>query len=340
MSPYEYYRKIRIDEVMSRHDSQIDFLINNTFRALFISLIRPIIKFVRRGIKGFKYMSLHSRIQPQKPRGKYNSDSKVVVEIGQYRACIKREGSFIDAISHKVTIGSNNHKVIFFHAYYIEEAMIILDMLNDFWDYDIVITSPFDSIIGHGRLNAIGDRLYTIKVPNHGRDVFPFLASINIIDISKYDYFIKIHTKRSQHLDDKGEWFKRSMMYLIGSNRVSDRIFDLMEPFSSVPVLLGEKVLPIQDHLANNIYWMEELIPEDLNSISNVFIPGTMFIGNANFLDHLREHRLEEYIFEQENMQLDGCAMHAIERYFGYVSQKYKGLCMPLEEFSFRYYYD
>lgn len=335
MSPYEYYKQIRFEDNLSKHEQQIEFLTNHTFRALVLSVIRPLYIIFRGG----KYLKLRHRTIAQEPRGKYPSESFAIVDNIQNDFIIRKKGTFSSCKNKGKLINTKNNKIIFIHAYYKSEAESLFNIISHFEDYDIVVTSPFDFIFDNVTLNKISNRLVRIKIPNHGRDVYPFLSSLNLIDINKYKSFIKIHTKKSQHLSDKGVWFTKNVKYLLGNKDITDHVLDYISSMH-IPIVTGESTLHIDDHYKTNKFWMNELIPEVQNLGEYSFIPGTMFLGNGIFLKLIRDRHLEDYIFEDENMQLDGCAMHAIERYFGYLAQSNSGICSSLEEFSFRYLHD
>ncbi|EGR5464101.1 hypothetical protein COR23_16645 [Vibrio cholerae] len=100
--------------------------------------------------------------------------------------------------------------------------------------------------------------------------------------------------------------------------------------------LYGVETLPIQDHLNNNFFWMKELIGDGYENIEAKFIPGTMFIGSAKFLNKLASKKLYHLNIETENAQLDGCCVHALERYFGYLTLVFGGECSTIESLALK----
>ncbi|HCD8850832.1 TPA: hypothetical protein NF038_004819, partial [Escherichia coli] len=146
-----------------------------------------------------------------------------------------------------------------------------------------------------------------------------------------YSHFVKLHTKKSKHLRDKGRWFRLNVEFLIGNKSVTDKIFQLMP--DNAPIILGESVLEIQDHLENNVHWLAFLLAKDPSCIDSKFIPGTMFLGTGSFLRLVKSLNLHRYKIEKEAGQLDGCCVHAMERYFGYLASVHGGNCDALEAF-------
>ena len=164
-------------------------------------------------------------------------------------------------------------------------------------------------------------------MPNNGRDVAPFYYSLKCIDISRYIGFIKVHTKRSSHLRSGSDWFFQNINLLLGNKFFSDAVINSLGNTS--PSLFGYSKIKLMDHYSNNKHWLDFLLPDltasDLNE--HYFIPGTMFIGNSNFLEAFSLFNFLSYQLEPEDGQLDGCFIHSVERYVGYLCSSGGGQC-------------
>jgi lipopolysaccharide biosynthesis protein len=201
----------------------------------------------------------------------------------------------------------------------------ILDKLDQFTDYDLMLTTPIPAIRDRFLTRFDPGRSACFLAANVGRDVLPFLQLLAFADLSIYQHFIKIHTKRSSHLSNGDKWFSRNVEVLIGDKRMTERIFDLIDP--SRPGIYGLECKPLRDHYRSNRHWLKFLLP-DRHCYSNArFIPGTMFAGSAEFLRRLAALNLHLHHFEGERGQLDGCLIHALERYFGYFARAGGGEC-------------
>lgn len=324
MQPYLYYRIVKLEKDILLANQKIERLTKNKFNFFkFFSHFK-------------EKIDIHMRTRPQEPCGKHSEKNIFnLIKKENYIYLLSNDNECID-VTDEINYVSSNRKIVFLHAYYIEETRYILEMLMKFPNYDIFFTSSVDEILRMPELDFFSDRLIKFKVGNHGRDVFPFLISLQLLNLNKYDSFIKLHSKRSQHLLDEGAWFKNSVNMLVGDYNITNLLLDfLKEEYSHKSVLLGDCTFRISDHYKTNKYWMNELISEDVESSLSSFIPGTMFIGNVNFLSLIKQKNLHLYIIEDEARQLDGCAIHAIERYFGYISEKNEGLCQSLVKFSY-----
>lgn len=224
---------------------------------------------------------------------------------------------------------AGSKKLILVHAFYEDEARIIFGKLKDFTDYDLLLTSPKPAIQAEFLSQFPRPRADAILLPNHGRDIIPFLLTAAYLDLSPYDYFIKIHTKRSTHLTYGGDWFWMNLESLVGNKQMTDKFLSHIDP--SKPSIYGVQTRPLHDHYRNNRPWLTELMQTNPRQIRADFIPGTMFAGSAEFLRLLASKNLHLHKPEPEAGQLDGCFIHALERYFGFLAQSHGGQCATIE---------
>jgi hypothetical protein len=226
---------------------------------------------------------------------------------------------------------SGNDRIIFIHAFYEREAQIIFDRLDAYADYDLVLTTAVPAIREAFLARFSPSRAVCVEVPNQGRDVLPFLLALNVLDLQRYRYFIKVHTKRSQHLNDGGLWFRLNLAFLLGDCAISNAFLALLD--ADRPSLYGLESMPIQDHLENNRYWLEALLGGKVEQAQGLFIPGSMFMGTGALLQILAARRFDTYPMEAEDGQLDGTLAHALERYLGWLAKDQGGECLDIESF-------
>ncbi|WP_070968023.1 rhamnan synthesis F family protein [Vibrio sonorensis] len=333
MNLNDYIKIVELTERIEKSERDLNFIINHPFRFLARSIFYPLINIKKRIINLKNRSDIYSRTRPMPVTEKYETKNFFSIESISdriYKLEIANNGQEVE--NFKVEFKTGNKKIIFVHAYYEDEAVEIIDNISKFIDYDIVVSTPFDSIAELFERNMDNDRLVVVKFPNHGRDIFPFLISIKLVDLDRYACFIKIHTKRSEHLNDKGDWFKRNIRLLVGNKSISDRLLSTVVPETCT--LVGVEKFPIQDHLENNMPWLSHLVGSKVESVKSYFIPGTMFFGTRSFLKLLDEMNLHLYKFEEENSQLDGCCIHSLERYFGHLTRVNKGECLTIEELA------
>jgi hypothetical protein len=227
-------------------------------------------------------------------------------------------------------LSSGNRKLVILHAFYGDEATAIFQKLDGLADYDLMLTTPVPAIRDQFLDRFDPARSICFLVPNVGRDVLPFLLLLAFADLSRYSHFVKMHTKRSPHLTEGSSWFSSNMEILIGNKKMTDAMFDLIEPTRTG--IYGVESRTLRDHFRNNRHWLEALLQKKGRDCQGIFIPGTMFVGSAEFLRRLAALQLHLHRFEKEKGQLDGCLVHALERYFGYLAQSTGGECRSFDD--------
>jgi lipopolysaccharide biosynthesis protein len=233
------------------------------------------------------------------------------------------------------SLPSGNRKLIIFHAFYEDEANAIMDKLDQFTDDDLMLTTPIPAIRDRFLARFDPRRSASFLVPNLGRDVLPFLSLLAFQDLSNYQHFVKIHTKRSSHLSHGGKWFSANVEVLVGDHCMTDRIFELID--TRRPSIYGLESGPMTDHFRNNRRWLTYLLRDQARNLKARFIPGTMFAGSGEFLRQLAGLNLHLHRFEEEKGQLDGCLVHALERYFGHFAQTHGGECATFDSLVSRH---
>lgn len=230
---------------------------------------------------------------------------------------------------------SGSHdRIIFVHAFYEPEAEEIFLQLDEYANYDLILTTS-SSVIRDVFLKRYSRRrALCVVVPNQGRDILPFLLALTIVDLPHYQYFIKIHTKRSGHRADGKSWFRMNLKFLLGAHEISDRLFSLIN--ASKPSIYGVECLSIQDHFENNYRWMRVLLGRSINAEGGQFIAGSMFMGTGEFLRKVAQKDLLRYQMEPEYGKLDGTLAHALERYFGWLAGNEGGECSTIESYLLR----
>lgn len=329
-----YFEVLRLTIQFQEYKSKTDFIINHPWRLFLLASY----KFLRRFHNYLNRHAINKLVVSNKPSGSYTDDTflRLKKENNNYQFLIEDVNCSSEELKDNsgiisLSLNTGNSKVIFIHAFYHDEAIYIYDKLSTFTDYDIIITSPHIEILNEARKRFGTDRVIGFITPNHGRDVMPFLMSLKFLELHNYTHFVKLHTKKSKHLRDKGRWFKLNIEFLIGNKAVTDRLFSLMQ--DDAPKIFGESVLEIHDHLENNIHWLSYLLADDPTRIHSKFVPGTMFLGTGSFLRLVKAMNLQRYKIEKEAGQLDGCCVHALERYFGYLASKHSGCCKSIENF-------
>lgn len=234
----------------------------------------------------------------------------------------KKETYFISEVDNGVKY---SNFAIIIHLFYIENWGYFktkLDQISDVEIFDLYITMPqgksdFISEIQKSYPNV---KLYI--VPNHGRDVLPFLKIGLILEDRGYEYLLKFHSKKSLHRQDGQDWLVETLNQIIGTSANIEHILStLKQPTCGI---IGPKSFyyPFSINInANGIltkYILEKQLRKKVDVAEKAndygFFGGTMFWSRVDAIQPLFHFSKEN--FPKENGQIDGTFAHALERAF------------------------
>ncbi|MFG6157358.1 glycoside hydrolase family 99-like domain-containing protein [Halomonas sp. 1390] len=207
------------------------------------------------------------------------------------------------------------------HLYYTElwdEMVGYLAHLDG--EFDLYVTLPPD--VGDAACEAIRawkPDAHLVPLPNHGRDILPFLRVMNAIAPLGYQQVCKIHAKRSLHRGDGDRWRQEFFGQLLGSR---EQVAEVLDAFRKQPEL--GMVGPHGHWIEYRRYWGDPQGPERIRellrslgvclSLEEVrFFAGSMFWCRPQAIAPLLE-QLSLDDFEHEAGQTDGTLAHALER--------------------------
>ncbi|WP_281859637.1 glycoside hydrolase family 99-like domain-containing protein [Litoreibacter halocynthiae] len=214
------------------------------------------------------------------------------------------------------------------HIYYHE-------LWDDFSRKLVDLDIPFDLFVTITRFGEKTDALRAeileqfptatvVFMPNHGRDIFPFVHLVSSGLLSRYEAVCKVHTKKSPHRKDGDIWRDALISGLLRGKDTSaylDRF--LADPMASLWVADGQ-------HYDDPIWWGSNLAVADslLRRVEMVadkdrlsFAAGSMYWLKQELVATMRGLSLTATDFEQEYGQVDGTVAHAFERALGYMAE-------------------
>jgi lipopolysaccharide biosynthesis protein len=208
------------------------------------------------------------------------------------------------------------------HAWHTELLPEILQAIQESKvAFRVVVTAASEKAGTVSKLvSRTGIEAELLTFENRGRDILPFLGALQHLAHDKDDLIIlKLHTKRSEHLDTGDQW-RREM---IDSLLAHGQAIAALDAFANDPEL---GILAPRGHLLNlDDYWGDNRpmirhlagllgIPEPEGGAR--FVSGSMFWARMAALEPLLDSTIDLWNFEPEKGQLDGTAAHAIERMF------------------------
>lgn len=221
------------------------------------------------------------------------------------------------------------------HLYYTEQLPLVLKYLCALKDsdYDLFITMVKDDENVKREIKAIFPNALIWTVQNRGYDIGPFVDFLHKIDLNKYDYILKLHTKG----------LKSPNYTLLNGRRFDNALWSkiLWESMLATPTRLQENLhildnnpkydmLGSQYCLTSSPKDYSGLLPQisaELRALGMEpkdklsFIAGSMFLVRARRLLPLLHYTLTDFPHTDGAIK-EGTLAHVIERIFGCLAQK------------------
>lgn len=231
----------------------------------------------------------------------------------------------------------NKSIAVHLHLFYIDLLAEFLDYLKNIpFKFDLYVSckskTDIASIEKTFKKLQLVNRVVVCETINRGRDIAPFYVQFGD-DLSKYDYLLHIHSKKSLFTGkEQFGWRRYSLDSLLGSEELVKKIFSLFESDKKVglffPETFGNMHLIAQDWLANKQIGQELLRKLDIPFDDGLFnYPvGSFFWVRTQAIRSIFELKLKYKDFPEENGQTDGTLAHALERVISFVvrSEKYE----------------
>jgi lipopolysaccharide biosynthesis protein/glycosyltransferase involved in cell wall biosynthesis len=215
-----------------------------------------------------------------------------------------------------------NKLAIIIHAYYIDMFDELIERIKKLdIRYKIFVTTTIEH---KERVNSVLSELgcpYTVLiVKNHGRDVLPFLRIIKLVIKEEYQYFLKLHTKKSSHRKDGDIWRNDLYNKLVNSEKLKSIIKSCDTDKNIGMIGPSSHIVHMTTYLGSNenrVKWYSERMGLSFSEVLEIpFVAGTMFFARMESIIPLLCLAINEDEFEKENGQVDGTLAHAIERLF------------------------
>lgn len=223
------------------------------------------------------------------------------------------------------------------HVYYRELWKELADCIANFPenDTDVFVTIVSDNQCFKAEILSRFPRANIRVVENRGYDVAPFLSVLRAVDLSKYEYVAKLHTKR----DDacwvnylpfvKSAWRKRLLSFC-SSRRAVEKTIRFMASHSDVGMVSHPSIIvgrgDFQEREAVKARAEEVVRKLGFATRGRQFVAGTMFICRADCLRPLQGCSVEEFECSAGDASMTGDyhtpgLAHVYERVFGYLTR-------------------
>jgi len=216
--------------------------------------------------------------------------------------------------------------LVHLHVYYTDQLDWFLEKLASVnacrWDLYVTISSPTKEILN--KIYAFKPDAIIVTVSNRGYDIWPFLCVLYKVDLSKYDYVLKLHTKQLVPLDTVRPadpdiiWRNCLVDALLKSPTHFKRLLALMDK-NSVGLCAAGHCFFRRHKILNEDGLLYQRVSHQLGcrNSSHWFVAGTMFLIKADCLKQLQQNSFAESEFPTLcGSNSRGTLAHAIERIF------------------------
>ena len=219
------------------------------------------------------------------------------------------------------------------HVFYIDLLPEVINKTNNIpVPFDLYIDTDTEEkkifIEKYLKLNSKSNKYEILIFPNKGRDTIPFLYQLKNV-INKYKYLCHIHTKKHGFNKEEGEKW-RIYLYenLLGNKNITSKILSDFENNDKLGFFFPEhyyiQIKYVYNwNLANKKYvnhFLEILFPDKKIKVGEIidFPVGNMFWARTKAIYQLFDDKVIE-LCPKENGQIDGTALHGIERIWLYL---------------------
>ena len=219
------------------------------------------------------------------------------------------------------------------HIYYIDLLSEIIDKTNNIpFHFDLYITTDTQEkktyIENKLKAHSKANKFQVLITTNKGRDVIPCLIQLKDI-LMKYKYLCHIHTKKSGVNFELGRYWQHYLYEnLLGNKSIIIQILSDFENNNELGFIFPEHfyalILDAYTYKYQNWYYLNKifdiLFPNmKLRAGNNFNFPvGNMFWARTLAIYQIFDERIIKLVPE-ENGQIDGTILHAIERFWLYL---------------------
>lgn len=221
------------------------------------------------------------------------------------------------------------------HIYYPDQLDLIIHCLKNIsLPYDLYVTiGTDDAQYVIDKISAIKSDCHFIRVNNVGYDVWPFVHVINNVDLSQYQYIIKLHTKRDMAVNSPiylgngfymecGDCWRDSLYSFIATPENFNRCIAALDD-PHVGMCARFNVIHNAPNYHGVVDWAATHCPQYTMGMQKYcFVAGTMFIAKAAPFQIIQDMHMDEHLFAQPTKTHETQLAHVIERTIGEIIYK------------------
>lgn len=219
------------------------------------------------------------------------------------------------------------HLHIFYPELYPELKSYIQNILPYSFDLYVTMVQKHPDVENDIKENFPNAHIEVVE--NRGYDVAPFIHILNRVDLSNYDFVIKLHTKGTKAKGTKNfrgfkqDQWRKSLLSFLKSHELLTNYLKTFQ-YSELGMTGSYQCLISKDYYAGRkcLQRFSNFIEEnELGFINFSFIGGCIFLCRSNVLRPIQNLRLEITDFEPPEKGCNYSLAHVMERMFGYYTE-------------------
>jgi hypothetical protein len=226
--------------------------------------------------------------------------------------------------------GPHGDVAVVVHLYYPElwpELAARLAVQDFAFDLLVTLTGDTRSTADlAARIRAEFPQARVWAMPNHGRDLYPFLYLIQAGVLAPYRAICKLHGKKSLHREDGDDWRRGLVAGVLGEAAPTAARLARFLADDSVGIWVADGHLCVGAKWwgANSARTQALLARHGISAPQDQlrFAAGSIYWIKQALLQRLADLQLGPEDFEPEMGQVDGTTAHALERALGVLSQQ------------------
>ena len=217
--------------------------------------------------------------------------------------------------------------LVHFHVYYHYQVDYFIEKLKNIngVEWHLYVTFSEKNEDTFRKLLDLKPDAEFLKVENFGYDVWPFIKVMQLTDLDKYKYVVKLHTKRDVRrcsanvIPMKGaEWREALVDGVLYDREYFSKLIRLFEKDDSIGMISNLKTYSKRNWESYRPRILEEMGKLGLECKGDSFCMGTMFIARADVLKSLQNPLLQREVFLDtlDDDKRDFTSAHYYERIF------------------------
>lgn len=165
---------------------------------------------------------------------------------------------------------------------------------------------------------------FVLPLPNHGRDILPFLHLVNAGAFDGYAAVCKLHSKKSPHRIDGAAWRHHLVDAVLPSTGAAQVLARFLADRGAAMLVADGQCLDADSWWGSNRAMTRDVLRrvECQGVMTGMrFAAGSIWWAKPVVIGMLRALRLTPDMFEPEQGQVDGTLAHALERATGALVQ-------------------